>query len=124
MDYLIYFVIILTVSSTFFECKKSNASQSCGCDSPITGTYNSVTGKLEYDSYLKQYSILAGGTSIDGRENIICDTSISGLQTFLDSARIFSPTVIISGQLRNFCPSDTLIYIGERTNISITHISY
>jgi hypothetical protein len=51
---------------------------------------------LEYDPYLKQYSILAGGTNVDGRGNIICDTTIPGSQHFLDSARIFSGVVTFS----------------------------
>jgi hypothetical protein len=123
MKYLLCFVIIFTVSTSFLECKKSKA-QSCGCDSPIMETYNSVIGKLSYNAYLKQYFILGGGNSIDGRENYICDTSFPGLQPFLDSARIFSPTVTFSGQVRNFCFSDTLIYLTEVTNISITQISY
>jgi hypothetical protein len=123
MKYLICFVIILIISTSFFECKKFK-SQSCGCDSPITETYNSVTGNLYYDAFLKQYYILGGGTSIDGRENYICDTSFPGLQPFLDSARIFGPTVTVSGQVRNFCFSDSLIYLNEIRNISITRISY
>ncbi len=123
MKYLICFLITLSVSTIFLECKKSKA-QGCGCDSPVTETYNSLIGNLEYNTYKKQYSILGGGNSIDGRVNIICDTSIPGLQPFLDSARIFSPTVIVSGQVRTFCLSDTISFMGEVRNISLTQISY
>jgi len=107
----------------FLECKKSKA-QGCGCDSPITETYTSLIGNLAYNTYTKQYSILGGGNSIEGRVNIICDTSIPGLQPFLDSARIFSPTVTVSGQVRTYCSSDTISYMGEVRNVSLTQISY
>jgi hypothetical protein len=122
MRYPIHFVIFLFISILFWECKKS--SQSCGCDSPVVDTYDSISGTLEYDPYLKQYSILAGGTNVDGRGNIICDTTVPGLQPFLDSARIFSAAVTFSAQIKIFCYSDTNIYIGERRNINITKISY
>ncbi len=123
VKYLIHFVILLIVPSLFLECKKSEAS-GCGCDSPVTETYNVVKGNLYYNAYLKQYYILGGGTFIDGRDNYICDTTIAGLQPFLDSARIFSPTVTVSGQVRKFCMPDTLIFLSVVTNISITKISY
>ncbi len=123
MKYKTCFLIVIFVSASFLGCKKSKAL-GCGCDSPVTGTYESVTGTLEYDSYSKQYSILAGGMDIDGSTNIICDTTIPGLQSFLDSARILGPTVTFSAQIKNYCLSDTVIYIGERRNINITQISY
>ncbi len=123
MKYLIRFVIILIVPFIFLECKKSKAS-GCGCDSTVTETYNDVKGNLYYNDFLNQYYILGGGTSIDGRDNYICDTTIAGLQPFLDSARIFSPTVTVSGQVNKFCIPDTLIFLSEVTNISITKISY
>ncbi len=123
MKYLICFVILLTISTSFLECKKSK-SQSCGCNSPVIETYNSLIGDLEYNFYTKQYSINGGGNSIDGRVNIICDTSIPGLQPFLDSARIFNPTVTVSGQVREYCTPDTISFMGEVRNISITKISY
>jgi hypothetical protein len=69
---------------------------------------------LEYDSYLKQYSIFASGTDIDGRANIICDTTIPGLHPFLDSSRILSPRITFPGQTgieaafsQVICPHET-----------------
>lgn len=123
MKYLICFAVIFIISNSFLECKKSEA-RSCGCSSPVISSLNSAEGTLYYDSSLKQYDISAAGPGIDGTISVICDTSLSGLKPFLDSARIQSLRVTISGQIMKDCLSDTIIYIGDRNNINITQISY
>jgi hypothetical protein len=122
MKHFSLFILLLAIYF-FSGCRKSK-SPGCGCDAPLMDTLNDTIGYLYYNVLSKEYYVSTAGPGIDGSHNVICDTNSEALRPFLDSARVKGANVTISGERRKYCQSDSVIYIGQWTNIKITSMTY
>lgn len=117
----IVFAIIIMLS---FESCKKNTIANCGCNSPTIQTVQSIRGTLYLDKSLKEYYILSGTPGLQSKL-YICDSSFSQLQAIVKTSPDHvnsSYWVIFSGDLKNYCPSDTVIYLDFMRNIQLTAI--
>jgi len=114
-------IIILLICPIIFSCQKGS-TPNCGCDSPILQNLPSTTGTLYYDNTKKQYSIVVGTPGLLSRY-VLCDTTISQLQSIVSTNRDSTYHVLFSGYVKNFCPDPNLVYLDFMFNIELTAIT-
>ena len=124
MKKIIYLMVSIALTSiSLLQCKKKDISD-CGCNSPAIQTVDSVSGTLYFDSSLKEYYIISGIPGLQSKL-YICDSTFSQLQSIVRTPPDHvnsSYGILFSGNMKNYCKSDTLIYLDFMYNIQLTNI--
>lgn len=112
--------ILCFVAITSSACNKNNAE--CGCNSPTINTITNLKGTLNYYSNNKREISIVVGSPSSLTVFVICDTTNIELQSILRPNRDSVYHVLFSGNVKSFCPCDTLIYLDSRNVIQLTSI--
>ncbi len=113
MKYL--FAIILFFF--LYSCHKKNPIN-CGCDSPVIQNIDSYNGTLSYNKTQSQYSIYTGSPGLV-TQYVICDSNFTQLKSIIDTNKNINYPVTFSGDIKDYCKSDNLIYLNFMFNIHL-----